>query len=767
MSNISRLIQQTMSLHYSIILCLLLISNCFYGQSELIFKPERQTDIVVSMRGQELAFPWVGGFNNVQPSAVDLNNDGIQDLFVFDRSSDVVMTFINGGAIGEIDYTYAPEYEANFPSLKDWALLVDYNCDGLADLFTSFENGIRVYTANYKESNEITFSLDQEQLFYDDGGTPQLIKVAATDIPAITDIDDDGDIDLLTFTPTTGGFVEYFQNQAVEMGSMCGSIQLLQATSCWGNIYESGLAAGECPPLVLDTTCSEGKRNNDDLLELSKTIHPGSTVLAIDLDGDADKEILLGDISCTNVVMGINGGDLTNSLITDQQVSFPENNRAIDVTNFPATFYLDVNNDNRKDLVVAPNAVVQSEHFKAVWWYENTGNPANPFQFRSDDLWVNQMFDVSRQSYPVFFDHNGDGLLDLVVGNYGYRQVPDRPDVFVSSLALLENVGTATAPAFEFITRNYAGIDENIWSIPDKRLGLKPAFGDLDGDGDQDMVIGDEEGFLHYFTNDPTEEGVAQFSLREQFMRPELGATNLPPIDPQQFSMPTLADVNKDGLLDLLIGTKRGTIAYWENTGTATQYRFEEKHQAWGAIEVSLNGVPNGYAIPQVITLNGMDMVVVGSESGLLRWYAINPDDLLGAFTEVTTDAQQLGQLTFSSPAIADIDGDGLLDIVSGNYRGGLVWFEQTEVVGIIPSIPTQHLIQLLPNPAQDRVNIVLPPQLFTPHAFRIRVYDVMGRLMIQQDKEVTLSVGDWETGVYFVEVELEGKIMVEKLVVR
>ena len=33
-----------------------------------------------------------------------------------------------------------------WPELVDWCLLRDYNCDGKPDIFTSFQNGIRVYT---------------------------------------------------------------------------------------------------------------------------------------------------------------------------------------------------------------------------------------------------------------------------------------------------------------------------------------------------------------------------------------------------------------------------------------------------------------------------------------------------------------------------------------------------------------------------------------------------------------------------------------------
>ena len=99
--------------------------------------------------------PLAGGLNCPQFSPVDMNNDGKQDIFVFDRIGNVRLTYLNNGS----DFDYTPQYIAQFPELNDWALLRDYNGDGIADIFT-FNNGafsgVRIFKGKMV-NNQITF----------------------------------------------------------------------------------------------------------------------------------------------------------------------------------------------------------------------------------------------------------------------------------------------------------------------------------------------------------------------------------------------------------------------------------------------------------------------------------------------------------------------------------------------------------------------------------------------------------------------------------
>ena len=72
---------------------------------------------------------------------IDLNLDGVLDLVVFDKSGNKLNPFVNESG----NFLYAPRYRSNFPNLHDWALFIDYNCDGKNDIFT-YSSGVIVTT---------------------------------------------------------------------------------------------------------------------------------------------------------------------------------------------------------------------------------------------------------------------------------------------------------------------------------------------------------------------------------------------------------------------------------------------------------------------------------------------------------------------------------------------------------------------------------------------------------------------------------------------
>ena len=93
------------------------------------------------------------------------------------------------------------------------------------------------------------------------------------------------------------------------------------------------------------------------------------------MDGDNDMDFILGDVSFNNLNLLINGGDSQDASMVSVNQDFPIGNGSdinAEINSFPAAFYLDVNNDNIKDLVVSPNIENNSENFESIIVFLNT-----------------------------------------------------------------------------------------------------------------------------------------------------------------------------------------------------------------------------------------------------------------------------------------------------------------------------------------------------------------------------------------------------------
>jgi hypothetical protein len=121
-----------------------------------VFKPD--TSFKVIAYGVEKTIAFSGGFNTPQFAMADLNNDGRQDLVVFEKGHQHIRTFTSYGTAGAPDYRYRPQYEKNFPAATGYLKLEDYNCDNIPDLFHRGKDGIAIFKGYYNASNELSFS---------------------------------------------------------------------------------------------------------------------------------------------------------------------------------------------------------------------------------------------------------------------------------------------------------------------------------------------------------------------------------------------------------------------------------------------------------------------------------------------------------------------------------------------------------------------------------------------------------------------------------
>ena len=180
-----------------------------------------------------LSNPWTGGFDLPQWSMGDLNKDGVDELAVFDRAGDfwLIFSWENGTWVSR------PELALKMPACRSFALLRDYNGDGIADIFTQTTGGIRLYRGS-NEGLYTSFSVESNLIEYNTGFGNSNIYNRSIDIPHIGDMDGDGDLDILSFE-VIGTTLPLYKNLSAELGYARDSLLFIQEDPCWGDFKES------------------------------------------------------------------------------------------------------------------------------------------------------------------------------------------------------------------------------------------------------------------------------------------------------------------------------------------------------------------------------------------------------------------------------------------------------------------------------------------------------------------------------------------------
>ena len=177
------------------------------------------------------------------------------------------------------------------------------------------------------------------------------LYVSWDDIRGYPDIDGDGDIDILSYEPG-GSYINYYKNKSVENGWGSDSLRFELDDLCWGKILENQLNQ-EIYLSDNPDVCSTGHITGEDPVI---TRHSGSTLLALDIDSDGDKDLFVGDISSPHIIFLKNGLNAQEAWITEQDATFPSQDTIINLPYFLATYSVQLDDDPEPELLVAVNS---------------------------------------------------------------------------------------------------------------------------------------------------------------------------------------------------------------------------------------------------------------------------------------------------------------------------------------------------------------------------------------------------------------------------
>ena len=183
-----------------------------------------------------------------------------------------------------------------------------------------------------------------------------------------------------------------------------------------------------------------------------------------------------------------------------------------------------------------------------------------------------------------------------------------------------------------------------------------PALADLNGDGLDDLLLGRWRGGIAYYQNTGGE-----FELMNETLLELPRGSN---------ATPALADLDGDGDFDLLLGSSSGQIFYFRNEGTPTEPDFQLVEDAFTGVEVQHRSVPAFYDIDG----DGDQDLFLGSKvEGILFFRNIGTPENPEFIQEELPFDLPVGQ--FSAPHLTDLNRDGVPEILSGNKAGGVLYF--------------------------------------------------------------------------------------------
>jgi hypothetical protein len=566
----------------------------------------------------------VGAYST--PTFVDIDNDGDLDAFIGEKNG-TINFFRNKGDADKPKFKEVTGGANPFDGVDvgrySTPTFVDIDNDDDLDAFIGEKNGTVNFFRNKGDADKPKFKEVTSAANPFDG-----VDVGAYSTPTFVDIDNDGDFD--AFIGEKNGTINFFRNK--------------------GDADK---------PKFKEVTGGNNPFNNLDI-----GYYAAPTFADIDNDGDLDAVVgtsfgrvrfFKNDGTAAAAVFG-NVETPANPLgRVDIDVFSPIGGDGITQGLSTPTF-ADIDNDGDLDAFVGA-------YLGAIGFFRNDGIDAAP-AFREISGSANPFDDIYLygNSTPSFVDIDNDGDLDVFVGNN---------DLYSESVVFLRNDPIATAPAFTLLT----GADNPLSGVSSTYTA--PRFVDIDNDGDFDAFIGELYGSISFWRN----EGDAN---TPNFTQVTGTGNPLNGVDVGSYSKPAFSDIDGDGDFDAVIGAADGTINFYRNHGDADTPDFREVTGAANPFDGADLGSYSAPAWADIDNDGDAELFVGErtGKVNLLDPLAITVTPINDA--PMITRASIAGRNDISTSAdgadsvyAADLDGDGDIDVLSASYNDNTIaWYE-------------------------------------------------------------------------------------------
>ena len=510
----------------------------------------------------------------VSPAFIDYDMDGDLDCFIGLEDGSLIYYRNDGGQMVGLVGADNPFDGIDIGDGNASPTFFDVDGDGDMDAVIGKANGSIVYYENV--NGEFIERTDALNPF-------DAVEVTENAAPAFADLDGDGDMDL--YVGNKEGKIAYFENDggvwtANPTDNVLASISISDedAAPAFADLDGDGdmdLYAGSNSPGFISYFENDGDNNftfvNDNQLSINRlAFDPNPGTVDIDNDGDLDLFIGVGD----GYIEYFRNDEGTFAL--QDSANNPLNTGVFKTGYFAAPTFVDLDEDGDMDVVIGTynENIIYLKNDGGVFTRNDADNP-----FAGIDPGDNECIS--------FTDYDGDGDLDAFVG------------IKAGAVKYYRNDGSPGAPMFvEADADNpFDGIDFTNTIQPN--FVTRITLGDIDGDGDDDAFVGQSNGQIRYFQNDGS-----TLSERED-LNPFAG------YDFGRGAAPDLSDIDGDGDDDLLLSVAIGSTYYFKNTGTSatvdpvlTQMTTIYPNPTSGEITLEIPW-SNGEALIELVSLSG------------------------------------------------------------------------------------------------------------------------------------------------------------------